>query len=334
MDIRTYKDAGVDIKRGERLVESIRTLAKKTQSPEVISGIGGFAGLFALGGYKDPVLVSGTDGVGTKLEVAIKYNKHDTIGIDLVAMCVNDILVQGAKPLFFLDYLATGAIEGYLEDVIKGIVEGCLQAGCTLLGGETAEMPGFYSKGFYDLAGFAVGVVERDKIVDGLGIRADDVLVGIPSSGLHSNGYSLARSVLLGPKGFSLDLYIDELGARLGDELLKPTRIYVSMVQKLLESVEIKGMAHITGGGLKSNTLRVIPQGLNIEIDYESFARPGIFKLIQDTGGIAEEEMRKVFNLGIGYVLIVSEAGIENLFKELDSMGEKAYIIGKVIKER
>jgi phosphoribosylformylglycinamidine cyclo-ligase len=305
----TYADAGVDIDAGNKAVHLIKDTVRSTFRPEVLTGIGGFGGLFALNKdkYREPVLVSGTDGVGTKLRVAMLTGKHDTVGIDAVAMCVNDILVQGAEPLFFLDYLAVGRlVPERVAAIVSGVAEGCRQAGCALIGGETAEMPGFYGPEEYDIAGFAVGIVERDKIIDGGSIIPGDVLIGLPSSGLHSNGYSLARKVLLELAGFGADTYIEELGQTVGEAMLQPTRIYVRAVLPLLERFEIKGLAHITGGGLTENVPRILPAGTRAEIRLGSWPVPAVFDLIKARGAVADSEMLRTFNMGIGMVIIVS----------------------------
>src|SRR5512142_1252782 len=300
----TYRDAGVDIDEGDRLVELIKPHARPTLRPEVLAGIGGFGGLFALDvkKYREPVLVSGTDGVGTKLKIAFAADRHDTIGIDLVAMCVNDIAVVGAEPLFFLDYFATGKLraeQGAL--VVKGIAEGCRQAGCALIGGETAELPGFYAGGEYDLAGFAVGCVERARIVDGRAVAPGDVVIGVASSGLHSNGYSLARKALL--DRHPLDWRPPELAGRtVAEALLEPTRIYARDVLALLESVEVKSLAHITGGGLPGNVPRNLPDGTKAVLDARRWPRPPIFDLVQREGEVPWDEMFRTFNMGLGLV--------------------------------
>lgn len=307
MKTLSYKDAGVDIDAGNRLVHCIGKLARKTLRPEVVSGIGGFAGLVSLPkGMCDPLLVSGTDGVGTKLKIAFATEKHNTIGIDLVAMCVNDVLTVGAMPLFFLDYFAVGRLdEKVAQQVIEGIVEGCQQSGCTLLGGETAEMPDMYEPGEYDLAGFAVGVVERAHVIDGTKVKPGDKVIGLPSSGLHSNGYSLARKVLLTDE-VDLNSKVPLLGRSLAEELLQPTRIYVRAIQKLLEHVEIRALAHITGGGLVDNPPRCIPQGLTWKLFTDTWQVPPIFELISSKGNIPLHEMRRTFNMGLGMLVVVS----------------------------
>lgn len=333
----SYKDAGVDIDAGSRSVEMIRPAVESTYRREVLSGLGGFGGFFALdtGKYRNPVLVSGTDGVGTKLKVAFGMGRHDTIGVDAVAMCVNDILVSGAEPLFFLDYLAVGRLEPeQAAAIVSGIAEGCRQAGCALIGGETAEMPGFYPPGEYDVAGFAVGAVEREKIIDGSSVKEGDALIGLPSSGLHSNGFSLARKVLLDSGKFRMDDYSERLGRTVGEELLEPTRIYVKTVLSVLEKHEVNGMAHITGGGLVENVPRIIPEGLEAVIDYSAWEAPAVFGLIRETGGIDEEEMHRVFNMGIGFVFVVPADKCGEITAELESMGEKPVLIGKTEKRQ
>ena len=302
-----YKRAGVDIDAGEALVERIAPMAKATSRPGVLGGIGGFGGLFSLmGRFTDPVLVSGTDGVGTKLLLAQKLGKHDTIGIDLVAMCVNDIIVTGAEPLFFLDYFATGKLSvDEAADVVKGIAEGCRISGCALLGGETAEMPGLYAPGHYDLAGFAVGAVERDAILDGSDVRPGDAIVGLPSSGIHSNGYSLVRKVLVDPGKYDLDEDPGGLGAPLGDVLLAPTTLYVAALRTLIDDHGARAAAHITGGGIPGNLPRCLPDGLGATVDRSTWHEPAIFALLQREGGLTESDMDRTFNRGLGMCVIV-----------------------------
>lgn len=329
----TYSSAGVSIEQGNKAVEMIKPLVKKTTRKEVLGGLGGFGGFFALDmdKYRQPVLVSGTDGVGTKLAVAHRLGRHDSIGIDCVAMCVNDILVSGAEPLFFLDYLATGKLEPeHIRDIVAGIAEGCCQAGCALIGGETAEMPGFYRPGEYDVAGFAVGVVERDKIINGQNISSGDVLIGLSSNGLHSNGYSLARKIFFEVYNWEPEKYLPQLGCTLGEELLKPTRIYVRVVQELLQKFAIKGMAHITGGGLIENPPRILPPGTHLEIEYGSWDVPVVFKLLAEGGQVEPSEMLKTFNMGIGMVFVVNKNEAPALLKFLKDKNEKAFIIGHV----
>jgi len=327
----TYRDAGVDIEAGEQLVERIKPLAQSTRSEHVLGSLGGFAGLCALpSDIEDPVLVSGTDGVGTKLKLAFLLGRHDTIGIDLVAMCINDIITVGARPLFFLDYFATSKLDvDQGEAVVRGIAEGCRQAECALLGGETAELPGFYASGEYDLAGFAVGVVSRKRIIDGKAVQLGDQLVGVASSGLHSNGFSLARRVLLdGDAPLSLDDPF-ELGGTLGNALLRPTRIYVNAAQIALEH-DVHAMCHITGGGLPENLPRIMPEGLGIAIDPSSWTPDPIFSLIQKRGDVADAEMRRTFNMGVGFTMVVAPARVDALVDALNAGGERAFIMGEV----
>ncbi|MFZ5632596.1 MAG: phosphoribosylformylglycinamidine cyclo-ligase [Bacillota bacterium] len=328
----TYAAAGVDIEAGNRAVDLMREAVRSTFRPGVLTDIGGFGGLFALdaGRYREPVLVSGTDGVGTKLMVAMMMDKHDTIGIDAVAMCVNDILVQGAEPLFFLDYLAVGRlVPEKAAAIVAGVAEGCKRAGCALIGGETAEMPGFYGEDEYDIAGFAVGVVERSRIIDGSSIRPGGVLLGIPSSGLHSNGFSLARKTLFEIAGYGVETYIDELGRTVGEELIEPTSIYVRQLLPVLD--RIRGMAHITGGGLTENIPRILPEGTAALIDRKSWRTPPVFTLIQRTGGIDDGEMFKTFNMGIGMVLVARREEADGLLRDIRSGGQDVFIIGEII---
>jgi phosphoribosylformylglycinamidine cyclo-ligase len=331
----TYKDAGVDIDSGNRFVKLIKPLVKATYRPEVMADIGGFGGLFSLnaGKYRHPVLVSGTDGVGTKLKVAFKADKHDTIGIDLVAMCVNDIIVQGAEPLFFLDYLATGRlIPEKGAEIVKGISQGCSMAGCALIGGETAEMPGFYSSEEYDLAGFAVGVVERDNLIDGSSITVGNKLIGLASSGLHSNGYSLARRIIFDKLGLGINDELPGLGRSVAEELLIPTRIYVKSILNLIRDFRINGIAHITGGGLLENVPRVLPNGCKAIINKNTWGMPAICMLMQQAGNIDEMEMFRTFNCGIGMVLVVPESEAEEVLIRLSGLNEQAFVIGEVGK--
>lgn len=332
---KSYKEAGVDISLANRIVKKIKPLVNKTFTPGVVSDIGSFGGLFSLAGEKckEPILVSGTDGVGTKLKIAFKMDKHDTVGIDLVAMSVNDIITCGAKPLFFLDYISTGKLEKKKTiTLIEGIVNGCKMAGCALLGGETAEMPDFYPPGEYDLAGFAVGIVDKKKIIDGKKIKQGDKIIGLASSGLHSNGFSLVRKILLENKKYQMSDKIDCLQNNLGEELLKPTKIYVKIILGLIKKFDILGIAHITGGGLIENVPRILPEGLSVEIDSGSWQKPPVFSLIQKEGSIAEQEMYRTFNMGIGMALIVSDSESEKILEELESMNCESYIIGQVIK--
>ena len=326
----TYRDAGVDIEAGESLVERIKPLVQKTQRPECLGNIGGFGGLFELpiDRYRRPVLVSGTDGVGTKLKLAVMLDRHDTIGIDLVAMCVNDVLVLGAEPLYFLDYFATGRLSPeHAQSVIAGIASGCEAAGAALIGGETAEMPGMYSPGDYDLAGFCVGVVEKDEIIDGSHIRAGDQVLGLASSGLHSNGYSLARAVLERSSA-TLGQPIGE--TTLGEALLAPTRIYVRPILALLKAVPIHGIAHITGGGLTGNIPRILPDNCDCRIDATAWPRPEIFQWLQSEGSIDDTEMLRTFNCGIGLVIIVSSDTAAQAHEMLKASGETVYRLGEV----
>lgn len=328
-----YKNAGVNIDEGNRLVELIKPMARETYIPGVMAGVGSFAGLFEISGMREPVLVSGTDGVGTKLKVAFMADRYDTIGIDLVAMCVNDVVCLGARPVFFLDYLATSKLDSSKAAVvIKGIAEGCKAAGCALLGGETAEMPGFYAEGEFDMAGFAVGVAEKESLITGRQIEEGDVLIGLPSSGLHSNGYSLARRVLFEEAGYGTESRIDSLGTSLGEELLKPTRIYVKTVLKLMEKVNIKGIAHITGGGFYDNIPRILPEGLGAVIRKGAWPVQPIFSLIRAAGVIEKREMYRTFNMGIGLVIAASSKDAPIILTLLDNMREKAYIIGNIVK--
>jgi phosphoribosylformylglycinamidine cyclo-ligase len=330
----TYRDAGVDMDEGDRMVDLIKPLARPTLRPEVIAGIGGFGGLFALqpGRWKEPVLVSGTDGVGTKLKVAFAADRHATIGIDLVAMCVNDVAVVGAEPLFFLDYFATGKLRAEQGvEVVKGIAEGCRQAGCALIGGETAELPGFYAGGEYDLAGFAVGCVERSRIVDGRSVTPGDAVLGIASTGLHSNGYSLARKVLL--ERYALDGRPPALGgATLADTLLEPTRIYALDVLALLEQVPVKSLAHITGGGLPGNVPRNLPEGTRAVLDARRWPRPAVFDLIQREGDVPWNEMDATFNMGLGLVAVLAPSHVPAAQGLLASRGLASWVVGGIEK--
>lgn len=329
----TYKQAGVDIAAGNEAVERMKKHVKTTFRPEVMTDLGGFGALFKLNKdqYEEPVLVSGTDGVGTKLKLAFAMDQHDTIGIDAVAMCVNDIVVQGAEPLFFLDYLACDkVIPSKIESIVKGIADGCNQAGCSLIGGETAEMPGMYSEGEYDIAGFTVGIVDKNKMINGSNIAAGDTVIGLASSGVHSNGFSLVRKLLLEDTGYSLQQELPELGGRLGDVLLAPTKIYVKPLLGLLKEIEVKGMAHITGGGFIENIPRMLPDGVNVDIEYGSWPILPIFKLMQEKGSISNKDMFTTFNMGIGMVLVVKEQDADGVLQYLRSAGEEAYVIGRV----
>lgn len=333
MNKLTYAGAGVDINEGARAVDKMKGYVKETFTKNVLGGLGGFGGLFELDleGYKKPVLVSGTDGVGTKLKIATMKDQHDTVGIDLVAMCVNDILVQGAKPLFFLDYIATGKLNSdQVADIVKGIAEGCKQSGVSLIGGETAEMPGFYEADDYDMAGFTVGIVDKDKIIDGSAIQSGNVIIGLPSTGIHSNGYSLVRKLFFDHLELGINDYVAELESTVGEALITPTQIYVQSVLEILKKVNVKGMVHVTGGGFIENIPRVLPQGLGAEINLGSWHMPKIFDFIKEKGNIERREMYKTFNMGIGYLLVVSEEAVAPLLAVINDRGEKAYVIGKV----
>ncbi|NLG33067.1 MAG: phosphoribosylformylglycinamidine cyclo-ligase [Syntrophomonadaceae bacterium] len=329
----TYKKAGVDLEAADKSVDLIRKWIKRTHRKEVLSDIGSFGGFFSLdiAKYKQPVLVSGTDGVGTKLRIAQMMGIHDTVGIDLVAMSVNDILVHGAEPLFFLDYIAVGKLNPtIIELLVKGVSAACLEAGCALIGGETAEMPGFYQENEYDLAGFAVGVVDKTRLIDGASIKDQDIIIGLPSSGLHSNGYSLARKVLLEEAGLKLEDYSDNFGKTLGEELLTPTRLYPGLILPLLDKFRVKGMAHITGGGIPENLARIIPKGLGAVIDSSCINILPVFDLIRTLGQISKEEMFRTFNMGIGYIAVVSPLECDQILKHLQGIGEKPIVIGRI----
>jgi len=329
----TYKASGVDVEAGYEAVRLMKEHTKRTMIPGVLGELGSFGGFFEIArdSYKNPILVSGTDGVGTKLQIAFMTGKHDTIGIDCVAMCVNDVACHGAKPLFFLDYIGTGKLEPRAAaDIVKGVCDGCVQAGCALIGGETAEMPGFYKEGEYDLAGFAVGIVDKENIINGSKVKEGDALIGIASSGIHSNGFSLVRKLFFGINDFDISTKFDELECTLGEELLKPTRIYVKTVQALIARHRINGIAHITGGGFIENIPRTIPSGLKAVINSDSWDIPPVFKLMQKLGNIEEKEMFNTFNMGIGLVLAVPEAEAQGVLHTLESLGEKAWVIGSV----
>ena len=330
----TYDEAGVSIEAGDALVERIKPLAAATRTPLVMADVGGFAGLCRLPAMREPVLVAGCDGVGTKLHIAEETGRHDSIGIDLVAMCVNDIATVGAQPLFFLDYYATGKLQvEQATSVVAGIARACKESGCALLGGETAEMPGFFPEGRYELAGFAVGVVERSAILDGKAARAGDVLIGVASQGLHSNGFSLARKALLDKGGLSLDSKPEECGGRsLGEVLLDPTRLYVRTTQLALESGGVHALCHITGGGLPGNLPRVLPKHLGVELLSASWPRPPIFDLIARVGEIDESEMLKVFNLGIGFVIVAAKEQSTTICTRLEAEGLPSWVIGQVVE--
>jgi phosphoribosylformylglycinamidine cyclo-ligase len=328
-----YKNAGVDIEAGYEAVTRMKKHVERTKRAGVMGALGGFGGMFDLSelNYKKPVLISGTDGVGTKLKLAFEMDKHDTIGIDAVAMCVNDVLAQGAEPLFFLDYLAVGkANPEKIESIVKGVADGCEQAGSAIVGGETAEMPGLYSEEEYDIAGFSVGVAEKDEIITGEKIEAGHLLIGLSSSGLHSNGFSLVRKVLLEDAGLELNTTYPPFNRPLGEELLEPTKIYVKPVLKAIKAGKIDGMAHVTGGGFVENLPRMLPEGLGIEIDNGSWPVPPIFSFLQEKGKLAQEEMFNVFNMGIGFVLAIKEKDLQETIQLLESNGERAYVLGRV----
>jgi len=333
----TYADAGVDIDKADRFVSTIKKIARSTRRLGVMGEIGGFGGLFSLSfeHYDNPVLVSSTDGVGTKLKIAFMMNRHNTVGIDLVAMCVNDIAVQGATPLFFLDYLAMGALNTKVAtEVIAGIGQGCKEARCALIGGETAEMPGFYMPGEYDLAGFAVGIVDNDKIVDGSEIHVGNKIIGIASAGLHSNGYSLVRKICFDVLKLNIQDTIPELGKSLGEELMIPTRIYSETIHHLSRDIQILGLVHVTGGGIVNNLLRVIPKACQVILERASWDVPPIFHFLQQAGKITDEEMMRTFNNGIGLIAVVDEAVAQEVLDRLSAMNEKAYIIGEIAERK
>ncbi len=332
-----YKDAGVDIDKGNAFVQAIKPMVESTFRPEVLTKIGGFAGCVSLNleRYKRPILVSSTDGVGTKLKIAFMMDRHDTVGIDLVAMCVNDLVVTGARPLFLLDYLATSQLDvERAKEVISGIVKGCAEAECSLIGGETAEMPGFYKKGEYDLAGFAVGIVEDAQLIDGSKVAIGDKLIGLASNGLHSNGYSLVRKVLLDRHKMDLRRRVEEIGAELGEELLRPTKIYVKVILNLVRDFSIGGIAHITGGGITDNLPRVIPKGYKAVVHRGTWEIPPIFSFLKQRGNIPEDEMFRTFNNGIGMILVVRTKEVEEILSRLRSLGQKAFVIGEVEKAK
>ncbi len=331
----TYKDSGVDKEAGYKEVQMIKSFIKRTHIPGVLSDLGGFSGLFQLdiSDMKEPVLVSGTDGVGTKLKLAFMMDKHDTIGEDCVAMCANDILCQGAKPLFFLDYIATGKLlPEKMASIVEGVANGCVKAGCALVGGETAEMPGFYQEGEYDVAGFVVGAVDKSRIITGKDIESGDVILGIPSSGLHSNGFSLVRKIVFEKMGYSVDTFIDELEKTIGEELLVPTRIYSEQILPLIEKFNIKGLSHITGGGFYENIPRMLPEGLRAKVDQNVIKTPKIFELLQKWGEIADEEMYGTFNMGVGMVLVADPEEAEKIAHYLVEQNEEFYVLGEVVR--
>ena len=326
-----YQSAGVDVHRGYEAVQQMKEHVQKTHIPGVLGQVGGFGGMFEMPkGYENPVLVSGTDGVGTKLQLAFMLDKHDTIGIDCVAMCVNDIVCMGARPLFFLDYIGTGYLDpSQIADIVKGVSEGCIQAGCALIGGESAEMPGFYKKGEYDMAGFTVGVVDKDKIIGGENLKDENVLIGIASSGIHSNGYSLVRKLCFDVKGLAPSAQLPELDKTLGEELLTPTKIYVPLILDLIEKFDINGIAHITGGGWIENIPRILPKNLKAVVSTKSHEVPAIFHLLQEWGQLEDQDMYNTFNMGIGLVLAVDKKDADQILEEINK-SEKAFIIGKL----
>lgn len=331
--VSKYSQAGVDIDKGNEFVSRIKGLVSETHGRGVLNDIGGFSGMFAIGnaGYKDPVLISSTDGVGTKLTVAKLCNKHDTIGVDLVAMCVNDVVVSGAKPLFFLDYFAVSSLDlDVATEVVRGIAEGCKISGCALIGGETAEMPGLYQPGDYDLAGFVVGIAERNKIIDGSDIRVGNKIIGLASSGLHSNGYSLVRKIFFKELGLAVNDMVPELGCTVGEELLKPTKIYVESILKVLRSYTLNGLIHNTGGGFIDNIPRILPGGCKAVIRTGSWDVPKIFPYLQKKGNIPVQEMYRTFNMGIGMMALVSEQDLEDVMQQFSALGESPYLIGEI----
>ncbi|RJX36548.1 MAG: phosphoribosylformylglycinamidine cyclo-ligase [Desulfarculus sp.] len=332
-----YRQAGVDIEKGDQFVKNIRELVKSTHTSAVLSDLGGFSGLVSLNTehLQHPVLVSSTDGVGTKLKIAFMMNKHDTVGIDLVGMCVNDIVVTGARPLFMLDYLATGKLElGVAQDIVAGIVAGCQQAKCALIGGETAEMPGMYPPGEYDLAGFTVGVVERDKIIDGSAVRRGAAVIGLASSGLHSNGYSLVRKIVFEEQGLGVGDRVPGLDGTVGEVLLTPTRIYVEAVLNVQRDYELMGAAHITGGGILENLPRVLPSGVRAVINKGSWTQPPVFAWLQERGGLSEREMNRTFNAGLGMILLVPGKQGQDVVERLTALGEQAFIVGEILSRK
>ncbi|MCI5114328.1 MAG: phosphoribosylformylglycinamidine cyclo-ligase [Candidatus Electrothrix sp. AW2] len=329
-----YSEAGVDIDKGNAFVSRIKNIVSATHSRTVLDNIGGFSGLFSIGNAncKDPVLIASTDGVGTKLKIAQLCNRHDTIGIDLVAMCVNDIIVSGAKPLFFLDYFSCSSLD--LEeatDVVKGIAEGCKQAACSLIGGETAEMPGLYQPGDYDLAGFSVGIAERNKIIDGSDVRVGNKIIGLASSGLHSNGFSLVRKIIFEDLGLSVTDTVEELGCTVGEELIKPTKIYVQSVLGVFNRFTLNSLVHNTGGGFIDNIPRMLPKGCRAVVDKDSWKKPPIFSFLQEKGQIPEAEMYRTFNMGIGMMAVVNEDDVEAIMQHFRAMGEEPFMIGEIL---
>jgi len=331
----TYKDAGVDTKEGERAVSLMKEHVKKTFNPNVLTGLGSFGSLYKLpcGGMKEPVLVAGTDGVGTKLKIAFLMDRHDTVGQDCVAMCVNDVLCQGATPLFFLDYIATGKVSAEkIADIVKGVADGCVIGQCALVGGETAEMPDFYGADEYDMAGFCVGLVDREKMIDGSKIQEGDVIVGIPSSGIHSNGYSLVRKVCFDRLKMKVTDYVEELGETLGEALLRPTKIYTRAVTSVLSHMDVHGIVHITGGGFYENIPRIIPEGLGVEIQVGTWNVPPIFPFLKKAANIEKEDMFATFNMGIGMMMMVRPEDAEKTMEYLREAGEEPSVIGRIVK--
>ena len=332
--VLTYADAGVDIDAGNKAVELMKDSVRASYRPEVIGDLGGFGGLFALNiaKYKEPILVSGTDGVGTKLKLAFMADKHDTIGQDAVAMCVNDILVQGAEPLFFLDYIAVDKVDSQkVANIVKGVADACRESGCALIGGETAEMAGFYAKNEYDIAGFCVGCVDKSKMITGEKVKAGDVLLGLPSSGVHSNGFSLVRKICFEHMGYTMDTYIEEFGCSLGEKLVSPARLYPKSCLPLIEKFDIHGMVHITGGGFYENIPRILPENCDAEVDAESWEVPAVFKKLQEWGNVPWKEMYRTFNMGVGMVLVIDPSEADAVRAHLKAAGEEFFELGKVI---
>ncbi|MBO4991006.1 MAG: phosphoribosylformylglycinamidine cyclo-ligase [Firmicutes bacterium] len=331
----TYKDAGVDTKEGERAVSLMKEHVKKTFNANVLTGLGSFGSLFRLPceGMKEPVLVAGTDGVGTKLKIAFLTDRHDTVGQDCVAMCVNDVLCQGATPLFFLDYIATGKVTAEkIADIVKGVADGCVIGQCALVGGETAEMPDFYGEDEYDMAGFCVGLVDRERMIDGSRIQEGDVIIGIPSSGIHSNGYSLVRKIFFDRLGLKVTDYVEELGETVGEALLRPTKIYTKAVTSVLSRMDVNGIVHITGGGFYENIPRIIPEGLGVEIHEGTWKVPAIFPFMQKAANVEREDMFATFNMGVGMMMMVAPDKVEEAMGYLREAGEEPSIIGKIVK--
>ena len=333
----TYRDAGVDTHEGQRAVKLMKDHVKTTFNDNVLTGLGSFGGLFKLPieGMKEPVLVSGTDGVGTKLKIAFMMDKHDTVGIDCVAMCVNDVLCQGATPLFFLDYIATGKVTAEkIADIVSGIADGCRQGVSALIGGETAEMPGFYGEGEYDMAGFSVGIVDKEKVITGADIKPGNAIIGIPSTGVHSNGYSLVRKVFFDKMGYGVDKYLDELGETVGEALLRPTKIYAKACGAVTPNFHVNGIVHITGGGFYENIPRILPENVAVDIDINSWPTLPVFEAIEKFGEIEKKEMFSTFNMGVGMMMFVDEKDAEDVVAAIKAAGEDAYIIGKTVERK